>query len=90
MIVDVIVWLILLIVITLSVLIGLWVLFDIFGNDCDGIKEIWDDFSSFLEFIVDSIFDYFSDRKQAKLDAARKHKRKVKDLYYSFLGYKVK
>ena len=88
--VDVIVWLILLIVITLSVLIGLWVLLDIFSNDCDGIKEIWDDFSSFLEFIVDSIFDYFSNKKQTKQDAARKHKRKVKDLYYSFLGYKVK
>ena len=45
--VDVILWLILLIVITLSVLIGLWVLLDIFANDCDGIKEIWDDFLVF-------------------------------------------
>lgn len=87
--VEIIVWLILLIVISLAVLIGLWILFDIFANDCDGIKEMWDDFSSFLEFVVDSIFDYFSNKKQAKQDAARKHKRKVKDLYYSFLGYKV-
>ena len=79
-----------LIVILSGCFIAAFFVFDIIFNSCDGIKDGWNKFSKSLEFIVDFIFDYFSGRKQAKLDAARKHKRKVKDLYYSFLGYKVK